>query len=301
MANFMLQLYKIDFDRFGRLPTVKTRSPAPSRPLTWKAHEILRIEGANTFDNRADGFSTTREYFKYVNSQDWQQLRVQPNSIAGPLSAKSRYTALKVLETLIPELTNTTYDRGPFKLICDDFGLGNVIAQSKHDLTITGVVDMEGVYAGPAQLFGSAPWWLLMDRPVNEEWDFEQGDAPKATDRYFKYLENFVRVLSEEEAKMTANGRKELTELVKWSTDSGAMWLHMLLSSGCFLTHPPFLDTEKVETFVASKLNDLTAYDKITDKVEDFKALMDNKEITTVELINLASSLLKSGQPMCPD
>lgn len=127
---------------------------------------------------------------------------------------------MKILESLIPELTHPTYDRGPFKLICDGFGLGSVIVRSKDDLTITGVVDMEWVYAGPAQLFGSAPWWLLMDRPLNEEWDFDEDDAPEATDRYFKYLEIFIRVLSDEEGKMTGNGRKELTELVKRSKDS---------------------------------------------------------------------------------
>ncbi|KAL4766948.1 hypothetical protein BDW60DRAFT_212434 [Aspergillus nidulans var. acristatus] len=187
------------------------------------------------------------------------------------------------LGSLIPELTHTTYDRGPFKLICDD-------------LTITGVVDIEWVYAGPAQLFGSAPWWLLLDRPANDEWDFEEGEAPKATDRYFRCLEIFIRVLEEEEARMTGNGQRELTELIKWSRDTGAMWLHILLSNGFFdtLTFPCMQlrkhngeqwwderikdhgDTEEVEKFVADKLKDLAAYDVVRDKVDHYKALMDN-------------------------
>ena len=69
----------------------------------------------------------TREYFEYINRQDWQQLQLQPNSIAGPWSARLRYVLLKILESLIPELTNTTYDGGPFKLICNDLGLVNMI------------------------------------------------------------------------------------------------------------------------------------------------------------------------------
>lgn len=112
--------------------------------------------------------------------------------------------------------------------------------ESKDDLTITGVVDMEWVYAGPAQQFGSAPWWLLMDRPLKEEWDFDEDDAPEATDRYFKYLEIFIRMLSDEEGKMTGNGRKELTELVNG--------LRILEPCGSicfcrvtFLIHLPFL------------------------------------------------------------
>ncbi|KAB8222000.1 hypothetical protein BDV33DRAFT_229878 [Aspergillus novoparasiticus] len=296
MAHFMLQLYKIDFSRIGSLPTLKTTFPAPGRPLTWKAHEILRVGGVDTFDDGAYGFSTTREYFEYVISQDWQQLRLQPNAIAGPRSAKSRYSSLKILKSLIPDFINTSYDRGPFKLICDDFGIGNVIARSKDDLKITGVVDMKWVYAGPAQLFGSAPWWLLMDRPVNEKWDFEEKDAPEATDRYFKYLEIFIRVLSDEEDKMTGNGRKELTELVKWSKDSGAMSLHMLLPSGFFDT--PTFPCMQLRKFNGTEWWDERMKDNMdTEEVEHFKALMDN-EITTIDFMISVYSLLRSDREM---
>jgi hypothetical protein len=260
--------------------------------------------------------STTREYIEYVNKQDWQQLLRQPNSIAGPRSARSRYASLKILESLIPELTNTTHDRGSFKLICDDFGPANVIVRSKDDLTIIGVVDLEWVYAGPAQLFGSAPWWLLLDRPINDEWGFENDEAPKATDRYFECLEVFKRVLAEEEAKTSENQEKELSKLVKWSEDSGAMWLHMLLSSG-FFDSPTFPcmqlrkhkdvewwderideygDTDEVKTFVANKLDDLAAYDNVKEEAEHSKALMDSEEITAENFICRVLSLLDSGR-----
>lgn len=33
MANFMLQPFKIDFDRIGSLPTPKTKFPVTIRPL----------------------------------------------------------------------------------------------------------------------------------------------------------------------------------------------------------------------------------------------------------------------------
>ncbi|KAF9884638.1 hypothetical protein FE257_001391 [Aspergillus nanangensis] len=245
------------------------------------------------------------------SGSDWGE-----SSAGGPRSAKSRYASLKILESLIPDLTNSIYDRGPFKLICDDFGPANVIVRSKDDLTITGVVDIEWVYAGPAQLFGSAPWWFLLDRPINDEWDFEDGEAPKATDRYFECLEIFTRVLAEEEAKMTGNHRKELTDLIEWSKKSGAMWLHMLLSSG-FFDSPSFPcmqlrkhkgaewwdertdkygDTEEVETFVAGKLKDLEEYDKVKDKVEHCTALMDSKEMTRADFICTVSSLVSSGR-----
>lgn len=49
MANIMLQLFKIDFRRIGSLPAITTNFVVPTRPLTWKAHDILRTGGVNTF------------------------------------------------------------------------------------------------------------------------------------------------------------------------------------------------------------------------------------------------------------
>ena len=240
----------------------------------------------------------------------------QPNSSAGPYSARQRYASLKVLESLIPELTNTTYDQGPFELICDDMGPANSMVRSKDDLTITGVIDLEWVYAGPAQLFASVPWWLLLDRQVNDEWDFDEDcEPPKATDRYFKCLDMFKRVLLEEEAKSTGNGN-ELSELVRLSEDSGAMWFHMLISSGFFdsTTFPCMQlrrhkgvewwdelrhnhqDTDEVEEFVANKLNDLEAYDKVKDEVDHHQARMDREEIEIEDFMDTASARLKSDR-----
>jgi aminoglycoside phosphotransferase (APT) family kinase protein len=51
LANFLLQLFKLDFDRIGSLPSLKAgdQSPTPLRPLTFKAHSILQNGGVDTF------------------------------------------------------------------------------------------------------------------------------------------------------------------------------------------------------------------------------------------------------------
>lgn len=50
-ANFLLQLFMIDFDRIGSLPLPNTESqnPTSNHPLTFKAHTILQNGGVDTF------------------------------------------------------------------------------------------------------------------------------------------------------------------------------------------------------------------------------------------------------------
>jgi hypothetical protein len=100
------------------------------------------------------------------------------------------------------------------------------------NLTVIGIVDLEWSYIRPAQLFGSAPWWLLQDRPVNNAWNCKGDQPPKIAARYFKYLEIFIHVLKEEEAKLVGHKDRELSSLIKWLQASGAIWLHILLLSG---------------------------------------------------------------------
>jgi hypothetical protein len=224
--------------------------------------------------------------------------------------------AFKVLKSLISDLVNAKYDRCKFKLICDDLGLANLIVRGREDLTVVGVVDLEWSYIGPAQLFGSAPWWLLQDRPVNSAWDCKGDEPPpKIAARYSKCLEIFIRILEEEEAKMPGHKEKELSSLVKWSQASGAMWLHMLLSSG-FNDHRSFPFTqlrrhlgatewakrekefdnaEELDAFAARKMSELDEYDKALEKREKDKALVDSGKMTKEEFITNALT-----EPGCP-
>ncbi|KAL4742306.1 hypothetical protein BDV11DRAFT_202807 [Aspergillus similis] len=302
LANFLLQLFRLDFDQIGSLPSPQTeaRSPAPPRPLTFKAHSILQNGGVDTFGDRAQEFATTKEYFQYVVTQDWEQLVRQPNSTVGPFDAKNKYMSFKVLNGLIPDLVHAKYDR------------------CKDDLTVIGVVDFEWSYIGPAQLFGSAPWWLLQDRPVNSAWDCTDDKPPKIASRYFKCLEVFIRVLEEEEAKMPEHMEKELSSLVKWSQASGAMWLHMLLLSG-FNDHRSFPFTQlrqhfgptewarrlrefdnatEIEAFAARKVSDLDKYVRDLEKLEDKIALVGSGNMTKEEFV--ANILLESGSDPAP-
>lgn len=51
LATFLLQIFELDFDQIGSLPSPEAgaASPTPRRPLTFKAHSILQNGGVDTF------------------------------------------------------------------------------------------------------------------------------------------------------------------------------------------------------------------------------------------------------------
>ncbi|KAG4422128.1 hypothetical protein IFR04_004755 [Cadophora malorum] len=178
----------------------------------------------------------------------------------------------------------------PTRLIREDISDSDieVIYRQAHSILQNGGVD---TFANDL----SAPWWLLQDRPVNSAWDCKGDQPPKIVARYFKYLEIFIRVLEEEEAKL-GHEERELTSLVKWSQASGAMWLHMLLSSG-FNDHRSFPFTQlrqhlgakwakqELEAFAARKVSELDEYDEALEEREEDKALVDSGKMTKEEFI----------------
>ncbi|KAJ5585238.1 uncharacterized protein N7459_005038 [Penicillium hispanicum] len=312
MARFMLELFQINFDKIGSIPTPQTGFTAPIRPLTWKAHGILHEGGVDVFGDRNKGFDSATEYFQYLLRQDHQQLKDQPNSATGWRSACEAYASLEVLKSLLPDLVEPNFNHGPFKLICADFGLGNLIVRGHDDLTVVGVVDLEWIYAGPAQLFASGPWWLLGDRPINEAWDYKEGKPPRVASRYMRYLEIFTSVLKEEEMKILGHEKKELSTLVEWSRSTGAMWLHMILSAGFFDcesfpcgqlqrhhglrwwldTLKRFEDREEVKVFAQGKELELKRYDERVDRIEELKSLMDDRKLTREDFVAQTRSIL---------
>ncbi|KAL5330585.1 hypothetical protein ACEPPN_000103 [Leptodophora sp. 'Broadleaf-Isolate-01'] len=262
----------------------------------------------------SQGFASTAEYFLYVFGQDWEQLVHQSNSVAGEYDARAKLSSFNALRALIPEFVWKDYDKGLFKLLCDDFGLANLIIKGKDDLTIVGVVDLKWSYAGPAQLFGSAPWWLLQSRLTLYDAEIKKEATQSAAilTRYLRYLEIFKRVLKEEEEQLPGPQTKELSSLVEWSQASGAMWLHMLLQTGFnYISSIPFaqlrkhigtekwekvqngfLGTEAIKALVTKKKAQLDQYDEALEQIRDLQYRVDNGD-------KLEEEFVKAVTPLC--
>ena len=239
--------------------------------------------------DRNNQISTTLEYFYYIVSQDWKQLQQQSNSVDGEYDARAKFALFRKLRSALPKFLHEKYNKGPFKLLCDDLGLANLIVRNEQDLTVVGVVDFEWSYVGPAQMFGS-PWWLLQGRlnSWSTQYDEESGEI---ADRFAKYLEIFTRIIEQEEKKQ---GQSELSELLRWSQHSGAIWLNMVLSCGfnygdslpftrlqkciesedmrLFAEQPD--ETDEMEAFGRQKALQLAQYDRDLKRTKlDFNAV----------------------------
>ena len=73
-------------------------------------------------------------------------------------------------------------------IVLSDF-LSNMIVKNAQDLKVVAVVDWEWTYAGPCQLFWSAPRWLVIEPLVN--WG---SGHDKIRLRYEKYLRGFAYI-----------------------------------------------------------------------------------------------------------
>ncbi|KAI2031691.1 hypothetical protein LOZ20_006467 [Ophidiomyces ophidiicola] len=294
MANYMLQLFKLDFHRIGSLPWpgAGSKCTTPPRPLTFKAHTILQDGGVNTFGDRHRSYATTTEYFCSVFEQDLEQLVKQPNTVYYLDDGKAKYEAFHTLRSLIPDLVHPKYDHG------------NLIVRSEDDLTVLGVVDLEWSYTGPAQ------------RLAQHHGGFFKIDL--LTLSGIMRMESLLRLLpdtsEEEEAKMPGNEEKELSTLVKWSQSSGAMWLHMLLSVGFNDDHTfPFaqllehfqtkwgqcqkavINIEERDAFAAQKVRDSEHYEEMLEKVEADKELLSSGKMTKEEFVANALMIISGS------
>lgn len=209
------------------------------------------------------------------------------NSVDGEHDARQKYVYWSVLDTLIPRFVVPDLDNGPFKLICNDFGLANMIVNNAEDLTIVAVIDWEWSYAGPLQLFWSPPRWLLMQTP-NTWSEFDERHT-----EYNRYLDMYLQIFGEAEK---AYGHDTVAEerpsaLMRQFKTDGRLWFHHIMWEGFNSpNHVPFeqlraavsdfddlvakLPSAKADAFVEAKMRDLTEYRaKLAEKKQRYEGL----------------------------
>lgn len=112
-----------------------------------------------------------------------------------------------------------------------------------------GVMDLERSYIGPAQLFGSALWWLLQDRPIVAGWEAAQ--ARRAVLYIPRYLQARPRGRTGEHA---------------WLREEGTLQSRQMIAG--------------IGGHVAQKTLRLKEYDVAKDILECDKTLVDDGQMT---------------------
>jgi hypothetical protein len=108
----------------------------PDSGAEWTLDDVLR-EGVDTCERTVrtpipcvlEPFQTVTEYGDSLVQQNASHLREQRNSTDDVHDARRKYILRQRIQSLAPHFVSKDYDSGPFKLICDDFGPGNILVK----------------------------------------------------------------------------------------------------------------------------------------------------------------------------
>jgi hypothetical protein len=226
IADFMLQLYGLDFSSIGAISEdfygLNTWS-VTDRPLTYNMNELATSAGYPVDQFPTKPFTSANEYFRALADQHLIHLRTQRNLATDSEDARKRYIARHLFAKLAAR--HHSDKEGPFKIFCDDFRPANILVDRKT-LQITAVLDLEFTNAMPAQFAHDPPWWLLLVGP--DMW-LERGHAMKDFVTLYKpRLEQFLRALEQQETQMrrTHGWVRPLSSLMRDSWQSGDFWFN---------------------------------------------------------------------------
>lgn len=164
-------------------------------------------------------------------------------------------------------------DKGPFKLICDDFTPANMIVNNAVDLEIVAVIDWKWSYAGPQQIFWSPPLWLILSPPTG--WS----TCDERLERYERNLTIYQSILEEEEKVFgyTNSIRGTPSSMVRHMKETGRGWFHQIIQRAFngpsnvpfyklkeawdgFALLAKTIPSQEVDKFVETKMKELELY-----------------------------------------
>ena len=228
IARILLQLSRPCLPQIGSLGQVDGFTwKLIHRPLSMPMNALVQLGSAPQSKLPTTTFSTTSSYFEALAELHIAHLINQRNdAIDSAEDCRRKFVARYLFRKLARQhcLTeqSASFDRGPFKLWCDDFRPANILLNEERK--IVGVVDWEFTYAAPVDFSFAPPWWLLIEKP--EFW-------PRGLDdwcsEYERRLQTFLRVMRYEEDKTVEEGwlesRQRLSGPMQDSWESGDFWI----------------------------------------------------------------------------
>ncbi|KAL3456634.1 kinase-like domain-containing protein [Aspergillus heterothallicus] len=160
MADILLELWRLDFDRIGSLNGEATPT-VDGPPLTLEMNELIRASGLNRSILQTT-YSSSLEYITSLLQVQSVHLENQRNSVFDSQDCREKYTCRYLMKAIALQFVSDD-GQDPFKLFSDDLSPGNVLVNDS--LEVVAVIDWEFCYAAPSHFSSSIPWWLLLRQP----------------------------------------------------------------------------------------------------------------------------------------
>ncbi|EED22752.1 hypothetical protein TSTA_062390 [Talaromyces stipitatus ATCC 10500] len=199
MADILLQLSSHCFSEIGCISKANEDDEfddkwvVKHRPLTFDMNELVQLGGFPAKLLPQHPFTTASSYYESLAEMHLAHLSSQRNdAIESAEDCRQKYIARCLFRKITREYQLCGDDSGPFKLFCDDFRPGNVLANAEFQMT--GALDWEFTYAAPTGFAYSPPFWLILELP--EHWANGLDDWIQ---NYEKVLPVFLRILRERE------------------------------------------------------------------------------------------------------
>lgn len=226
LAGILLELSTPSLPRIGSLSQIDDFSwEVACRPLSMNMNELVRLGDLPRSKLPNTTFNTASSYLEALADLNIEHLVHQRNdAVESADDCRRKFVARQLFRKLARDkrLTNTSLDKGPFKIWCDDLRPANILLN--ESMQIVGVVDWEFTYAAPVEFSYAPPWWLLIEKP--EFW-------PKGIDDWTKVFDNrlktFLRVMKNREDTAIQQGRlkenQRLSGPMQESWESGDFWI----------------------------------------------------------------------------
>jgi len=228
VAGTLLQLSIPSLPRIGSLNQIDDFTwEVTRRPLSMNMNELVRLGTLprSNLPNLHTTFTTSSSYLEALADINIEHLAYQRNdSVESADDCRRKFIARRLFRKLARDkrLSNPSFEKGPFKLWCDDLRPANVLLDK--NLKIAGVIDWEFTYAAPIEFSYAPPWWLLIEKPEYWLGGFEDWI------RVFHYrLKTFLKVMKDQEDIEIQRGRlkedQRLSGPMYQSWESGDFWI----------------------------------------------------------------------------
>lgn len=187
--------------------------------------------------------------------------QTQRNLCTDRQNARDRYIARYSYAQLLDKYTIN--NNGPFKLLCDDLGLQNMLADLET-LKITAVLDLEFTNAMPSQYASEPPWWLLL--AGLDSYLYRGCSMLEFVTKYEPRLEQFLQAMERAENARGIQGEERLSTLMRESWDSNRFSFNFegrkMLDVDVHFQERLNKEGTGLEYFLEMKMEQVKAYDE---------------------------------------